>query len=132
MSWLLSDEIKHGIHDEENILMCLAGAIASHWQFDLTMDRPIPLYENIVLDSSFEAARTVILLPLFSSYRRHCGYGDYHVRACAQPCGGEKICMIPHLLAQVPLPELAVSSTTSHSTQKVLVDLNHLLHGLRS
>ena len=37
-----------------------------------TMERPMPLYENMVLASSFEAALTVMRLPLFSSYKRHC------------------------------------------------------------
>ena len=32
----------------------------------------MPLYEYMVLASSFDAARTVIRCPLLSSYSRHC------------------------------------------------------------
>lgn len=32
----------------------------------------MPLYEYMVLASSLEAPRTVMRLPLFSSYSRHC------------------------------------------------------------
>jgi len=37
-----------------------------------TIERPMPLYEYMVLASSFDAARTVIRCPLLSSYSRHC------------------------------------------------------------
>lgn len=37
-----------------------------------------------------------------------------------------------HLLAQVPLPELAICSATGHCAQEVWIDLNHLLDRLRS
>lgn len=36
------------------------------------MESPMPRYENMVLARSLLAARTVILFPLPSSYRRHC------------------------------------------------------------
>lgn len=37
-----------------------------------TMERPMPLYEYMVLASSLEAALTVMRFPLFNSKRRHC------------------------------------------------------------
>lgn len=40
-----------------------------------TMERPMPLYEYMVLASSLEAPRTVMRFPLFSSYSRHCSRG---------------------------------------------------------
>lgn len=42
------------------------------------MDRPMPRYENMVLASSLDAPRTVMRLPLFSSYSRHCSRGGAH------------------------------------------------------
>ena len=41
-----------------------------------TMERPIPLYEYMVLASSLEAARTVMRFPFSSSYSRHCTNED--------------------------------------------------------
>ena len=41
-------------------------------QAQRTMDSPMPRYENMVLASSLDAPRTVMRLPLLSSYSRHC------------------------------------------------------------
>jgi hypothetical protein len=60
------------------------------------MDKPMPLYENITFASSLEAAPTVILFPLFSSYNRHCEGEDSHVRAGRADSGegrGQHTCL---------------------------------------
>lgn len=38
--------------------------------------------------------------------------------------------IVPHLATKVPLPELAVRSSTSHGPQQETIDLNDLLHCL--
>jgi hypothetical protein len=107
----------------------------------LTMDRPMPRYENMVLASSFEAPRTVMRLLLFSSYSRHCARDQAGMdqRRCMHEPGpmhatvlDAVACPLPPacLLPQVSLPKLAVCGSSGHGSQQVRVDLDHLLHRL--
>lgn len=96
-----------------------------------------------MLARSLEAARTVMRLPLFSSYSRHClwlagagprrgGASGTQWRSGAGGAGAALRGGLPSdLPAQVALPELAVGGAAGHCAQQVRVDLNDLLHRLR-
>ena len=85
--------------------------------------------------NSFDAALTDILLPLLSSYSRHCT-AERDLLSCLQCCTDRKpSCKqcrrFQYLSAQISLPELAVCRPTSHGPQQVWVDLNDFLDSLR-